>query len=84
MIERYYVVGVTGYPIVPGAAWSKGPERTSYSILDRYDAHREVRRYYVTKGISESDVVRRFKATAECQRLNVAERVHERLQSRRV
>ncbi len=75
--ERYHVVGISGWTITGerfGKASTSRPPRTSYSVLDRCDAHREVARFYAGEGSDhEQDWQRRRGAQAEVDRLNALE-----------
>jgi hypothetical protein len=74
MRRRYYIVGVKGYPVIPGSATSGTmPAATSYSILDRDQCHREVRTFYAG-GKKETDIIRHFRAWEECRRMNRRQR----------
>lgn len=70
MSERYYVVTVDGYTIGRGTSVGSTKPKTSASVLDQYDCHREVATF---KGLASEAL-----ATLACLRLNAIERAHER------
>lgn len=65
---RYYVVAVTGFNTTGSAEAARRPA-TSYSVLDRYDCHREVGGFYAG-GLDARDSTRRRRALELMRRLN--------------
>ena len=73
MKRRYYVIEIVGWPITPssGPSWRK--PGASYSVLDRYDCHREIFRVTSTRN-PRLPAWCKAQAKAECARLNRLER----------
>lgn len=68
-VDRYYVIEQHGYSMAGGRAHLGSKAGVSFSLLDRYNCHREVAQSYAVPGAATA-TTRRQRIHAECSRLN--------------